>query len=195
MVISVDIDGVLVDREEYQLKKGVEWAKSHNLNADIVNPMAYNIHEIFGWSKDDFFEFWNVNLWDYAKIKPMNGVKEVIKKLKSEGHKIIINTSRWLSERSDEVGARMRAFVEEWFKENDIPYDELIFACGDKISAIKKYGADVHIEDNPSEAEPIMNIVPVIIFNAKYNEQMKNVKRAKSWNDVYNIISNLISNK
>jgi len=195
MVISIDIDGVLVDREEYQLRKGVEWAKSHNLSADIIDSGAYNVHEIFGWSKEDFYEFWNVNLWDYAKLKPMMGVRDVIKKLKDDGHKIIINTSRWMSERSDELGEKMRALIKLWFVENDIPYDELVFACGDKVSGIEKYSADIHIEDNPAEAKPIMNIIPVIIFNAKYNEQMKDVKRAKSWDDVYDIILGLTNNK
>lgn len=193
MNISIDIDGCLVDRESYQIQKAIAWAKQKGLNHEIINPSGYNVHEIFGWSKNDFLDFWNEFLWDYSKLPPIEQAKEVLTKLKADGHKIIINTSRWLSERNDEVGEKMRETVKNWFEKHKIPYDELVFACGDKISGVKKFEADVHIEDSQAEAKPIAKLVPVIIFHASYNENMsgENLMRAKSWNEVYKHINTL----
>ena len=193
MIISIDIDGVLVDREKYQLEKAIRYARKNKLNEKVVNQYAYNVDEMFGWSKDDFNKFWNEYLWDYAEQPPFEGAREILKKLRSDGHKIIINTSRWLSEQNTPYGEKMRKLVKDWFCKHNLPYDELEFACGDKIAVIKKHNADCHIEDNADEAEPIRKDIPVIIYTAKYNENYNgnNIYRANNWNDVYNNINTI----
>lgn len=197
MIISIDIDGVLVDREGYQNKKAIEYAKKHNLNSKILKPDEYNVHNIFGWDKSVFLDFWNEYLWDYAEHPPIKGVKEVLEKLKADGHKIVINTSRWLSERDDEVGTKMRETVRDWFEKYQLPFDQLVFACGDKVSVIDKEKADCHIEDSVDEAKPIAAKIPVIVFHATYNQSYndKNTYRAKTWQDVYEIIKKLEQNQ
>ena len=40
MIISIDIDGVLVDRENYQIEKAIEYAKNNNLNYKVLNQYA-----------------------------------------------------------------------------------------------------------------------------------------------------------
>ncbi len=190
MIISIDIDGVLVDRENYQVNKAIEFAKKNGLPFDVVDEKAYNVHNMFGWSREIFYKFWEEYLWDYATLPPIGGVKEVFKKLKADGHKLVINTSRWLSETGNPESEKMRATVKAWFEKHNLQFDELVFADGDKVSVIKKFKADIHIEDSPVEAKPIAELVPVIIFDAKYNEDFngKNISHAKTWNDVYALI-------
>ena len=115
MNISIDIDGVLVDRENYQTEKAVEFAKKNNINFHILKSDAYNVDEMFGWDKDNFKAFWDEYLWDYAKQPPFADVKVILSKLRADRHKIIINTSRWLSELENEIGKKMRKTVEDWF--------------------------------------------------------------------------------
>lgn len=190
MIISVDIDGVLVDREKYQLDKAMKYAKKNNLNYLIKDEKAYNVDGIFGWEKEEFIEFWNKYLFDYAKKAPIKDVRKILNKLKHDNHKIIINTSRWLTEKDDELGQKMKEIVKKWFKKHKIPYDELVFACGDKLKVIKEYNANIHIEDNPKEAEPIAENIPVIIYKAKYNDDYNdsNIYKVSNWKEIYSVI-------
>ena len=61
MNIGIDVDGVLVDMEKYQLKYGKKFFLSrHNIN--IKNPKAYDVQEIFlfDYRWNNFLSFsWN----------------------------------------------------------------------------------------------------------------------------------------
>jgi len=193
MNIGVDIDGVLIDRETYQFTKGAEYGKKWGLGK-IINPNAYDINEIFGWSKDQFSEFWREHLWDYSENSlPMKDADIYLQKLKSDGHKIIINTSRWLSERDDAQGEKMRQVVRDWFKKHRLVYDEIFFACGDKVAGVKKYSLDCHIEDNVPEALQVAEHTPVVLFHAGHNKgcNAKNILRANDWQHTYNNIGQI----
>ncbi len=190
MNISIDIDGVLVDRENYQIEKAVEFAKKNNINFHILKIDAYNVDEMFGWDKNNFKAFWDEYLWDYAKQPPLADVKAILSKLRADGHKIIINTSRWLSELENEIGKKMRKTVEDWFVKNDLPFDELVFARGDKLAVVESLCADCHIEDNPIEAIPIAEKIPVIMLDCEYNKNFcgENIFHAKDWEEIYKLL-------
>lgn len=78
---------------------------------------------------------------DYANSKPVDAVVSKIRQLKRDGWEVIIYSSRGqVSCKGNlrEIERRNRPVVESWLKENDVPYDELIFG---------KPIADLYVDD------------------------------------------------
>jgi capsule biosynthesis phosphatase len=78
----------------------------------------------------------------YADVKPIKSAVEKIKKLKENGHYIIIYTARHMKTCDGNVYkaiSKIGLITLEWLKEHDIPYDEIVFG---------KPWADIYIDDN-----------------------------------------------
>ncbi len=66
----------------------------------------------------------------YADVKPLPGAVEFIKKLKEDGHYVIILTARNMVTHNNNVGkviANQAPIVIDWLKRYDVPHDELHF--------------------------------------------------------------------
>ena len=77
----------------------------------------------------------------YSEVKPKEDVVKIIKKLKQDGHYIIIDTARHMASCNNNVGqviAKQGKVLLEWLDKNGIPYDEIHFG---------KPLADVYIDD------------------------------------------------
>ena len=196
MKIGIDIDGVLTDFEKWQLEVGSKFFVKYNKN--IVNPDGYDSDTVFNVTKEMDSEFWHDYLYDYAKNEPARKFAgEVIDKLKNKGYKIYIITSRYLTDRNDDLGKEMRNIVIEWLKENSINYDKIIFGPEDKFEICKENNISIMIEDKVENINNISKIIPVVCFNASYNKVCngKNIFRAYTWYDVYYQIINIINNE
>ena len=78
----------------------------------------------------------------YEKVRPLQGVVEFIQKRRSEGHQIILYTSRHMKSCDGNVGlvlAKQGKILFDWLKTNNIEYDEIYFG---------KPHADIYIDDN-----------------------------------------------
>lgn len=78
---------------------------------------------------------------DYASVKPLPRAVETLKKLKAQGHYIIIYTARRMRSQNGDVSRvieEVGKLTTSWLKDHDVPYDELIFG--------KPY-AHVYIDD------------------------------------------------
>ncbi len=86
-----------------------------------------------------------------------------------------------------------KEIVKKWLEKNNILYDNIIFSSEDKLEICIKNNIDVMIEDKVENIEKISNKIPVICFNAGYNEKCngKNIIRCYSWYDIYAKIKNL----
>lgn len=190
MRIGIDIDGVLTDIEQWQLDYGGKFFSK--INKSVVNKDGYEISEIFNISDDLDSEFWNEYLYEYVTKEPSRKfADEVIKKLKDDGNEIYIITARYLTDRDNEDGKRMRNIVVEWLKQQNIIYDEIVFAPEDKLKVCLENSIDVMIEDKVGNIEKISTKLPVICFHAGYNKHCKNdnIYRAYNWYDIYNLIN------
>ena len=188
MRIGIDIDGVMVNIEEFMLDYGSKYFIRQNVN--LVAPDGYDIHDIFDVSKEYEDEFWDKFIQIYLKKRPREFVGEVIRKLKSDGNKIFIITAR--STENKYISAKkMQEDTIAWLKEYNIDYDEIIFTS-DKVSACVDNHIDLMIEDSNSNIKAISEILPVIVFDAKYNKSAngRNIYRAYTWYDVYYQIHN-----
>ena len=190
MRIGIDIDGVLTDIEQWQLDCGGKFFSK--LNKSVVNKDGYEITEIFNVSDELDSQFWNEYLYEYVTKEPSRKyASEVIKKLKDSGNEIYIITARYLTDRNTEDGQRMRQIVIDWLKQQNIIYDEIIFAPEDKLQICLENNIDVMIEDKVANIEKISTRLPVICFHAGYNKHCKNdnIYRAYTWYDIYNLIN------
>lgn len=84
----------------------------------------------------------------------------------------------------------MRYIVENWLKENDIPYTDIIYSSKDKLDICIEKHIDIMIEDKLSTLSKIKKYIPVICFDAPYNKEIddNNLFRVFDLNEVLNII-------
>ena len=187
MRIGIDIDGVLTDIEQWQIDCGIKY-----FNKEVVNPEAYEISEIFGVSDELDSKFWKEYLYDYVTKEPSRKyASEVIQKLKNEGNEIYIVTARYLTDKDTDEGKQMRKIVFNWLKDQKIYYDKIVFSPEDKLKTCLDNNIAIMIEDKVENINNVSTKIPVICFNAGYNKicSGKNVYRAYSWYDIYNLIS------
>ena len=190
MNIGIDIDGVLTDIEQWQIDTASKfYYEKHNMT--IKNPKGYYSNQLFEMENEYDDEFWSTYFKDYSNnVEVRRYASEVIKKLKEDGNTIYIITARCgysyggkailTNEESNET-------VRKWLKKNDIYYDKLIFSPEDKLEICMQNNIDLMIEDKPENINRISTKIPVICFNAGYNEKCNgmNIIRCYSWYDIY----------
>ena len=94
MNIGIDLDGVLTNFNDFCMNYGTKYASEIG-NGRIINPKGYESIEIFSWSEQTDNDFWENYKAKYAiEEKPRPFAKEVIDKLKNDGHNIYIITAR-----------------------------------------------------------------------------------------------------
>lgn len=190
--IGIDVDGVLVDMERYQLKHGTEYfAKIHNKK--IINPVEYDIEEIFECTHEERERFWKKYIWAYCLKEPViRNAPEVISKLRQRGHKIFIITGRAHTTEENVTGMLFRWMLKYWLKKNHITYDDIVF-CSEKESSTEKYDAcidkkiDIMIDDKPQNLIALSKKIQVICYPAVWNKAINNESfiRVNNWNDIY----------
>jgi capsule biosynthesis phosphatase len=77
----------------------------------------------------------------YSQVQPVPGAVASLKRLKEEGHEIIIYTARNMKTQQGNTGkviANIGSTTMDWLKKHQVPYDEIIFG--------KPYG-DLYIDD------------------------------------------------
>lgn len=187
MRIGIDIDGVLTDIEQWQLDYGSK-VFFEQYKKSISNSNGYDIKEIFNVESRLDDEYWEKYLYEYAIKEPARKFSgEVTNKLKKDGNEIYIITARYLTDREDENGQKMRDIVINWLKEYNIYYDKIIFSPEEKLEICIENNIDLMIEDKVENINTISKEIPVICFDARYNQECKgrNIYRCYSWYDIY----------
>lgn len=196
MKIGIDIDGVLTDIEKWQLDYGSKFYYE-NYHKGIVNNKGYETDEIFDISHECDDLFWNKYFEEYSiNVEARKFAAEVISNLKNEGYKIYIITARgsFLDNSSVLTKKENDQIVKNWLSKNKIYYDQIIFSPEDKLNICINNKIDIMIEDKVDNINKISTKIPVICFNAGYNELCngKNIYRVYSWYDAYYTINNKI---
>ena len=130
----------------------------------------------------------------YTKfVEPKQDASDVLSSLRKKGHKIIIVTSRFGCEKQNAIGKERRQISEEWLKENNIEYDEIIYTGegNSKVPVVLNKNIDIFIDDSVKNLEEISKYIPVICFNESYNKNYINdkIKRCSSWKEILSLIS------
>lgn len=198
MRIGIDIDGVLVDIESFELDYFSKYYLEE-YNKVIKNPKGYGSYNIFKGSPIQDRKLWKEAIHLYIKEPPRRFASEVIKKLKDDGNEIYIITNRCanLSYVDDINKKQMQEIVIKWLDKYNFVYDKILFTHSNKLDICKKEKIDIMIEDKPSNINRISKLIPVLCFDALYNEECsgKNIYRVYSWYDIYTKIEKLKNSK
>lgn len=187
MRIGIDIDGVFTNLRQFHIDYGSKYCYDNNIDFTI-DLRHFDMASTFNITKEQEKDFWNKYLELYArevKIRPF--AKDVIDKLKEDGHEIHIITARWLADRDDEIGENMRNITKNWLYENEIKYDKLCFVKSSKLQYCIDNNIDIMIEDDAKNIDELSAKIPVICYDSEYNRECEsnNIIRCYGWYDIY----------
>ena len=193
MRIGIDIDGVLTDVEQFTIDYETKFCYENNLTYKI-KPNEYDDSKAFCISEENSEKFWNKYIKYYAtEYRARDFASEVIRKLKEDGHEIYIVTARNEWGLTGEDYGKMKEFVREWLKKNDIYYDKILHTEETNLTYCVGNYIDIMIEDKPENVKEISAKMPVLCYNCNYNADIKgkNITRVYSWYDIYNKINQM----
>lgn len=122
----------------------------------------------------------------------IKGAKEYIKKLKKDGHTIVIITGRDNGEYTDPYG-----MTKKWLNEKEIIYDKLILTDAYKNNKHAKTekcfenNIDIMIDDSIRNCRDcIENNITTLLMDTPYNRTEKDIIRVNNWKEIYEFITN-----
>ncbi len=177
MRIGIDIDGVLTDIEQWQFDY-ISKYYFEEYGKTISNPRGFFTNEIYNSTFEEDNNVWEITMKEYVKEPPRKFANEIIKKLKDKGNEIYIITARCVG-LSNLDKYQMEIIVKDWLKKYNIYYDKIIFSPEDKLEICLENKIDIMIDDSPINVTKISKKLPVICFNALYNEHCKRKKYYK----------------
>ena len=190
MKIGIDVDNVISNFNEVLLKEFINHDKELG-NSGIPNNDNYITRGMFSWPDGEARKFYLSNIERVAKsLKPIDGAKEYIDKLKKDGHSIYIITGRDNGEYSNPY-----YMTKEWLAKFNIYYDKLILT-----EAYKNYkhaktekcienDIDIMIDDSVNICiDCIENGIQALLMDTPYN-QKTDIPRLYNWAEIYRYIS------
>lgn len=194
MRIGIDIDGVLTDIERFMIDYGTKFCFDNNIKESITLG-EYDDTKMFNCNEEEVIGFWRSYVIDYFQNYEVRDLaKEILDKLKEEGHEIYIITARNDYGVPPEYIGKIGEITKNWLDKNQIPYDKLIFTEGSKLPYCVGNYIDVMVEDSPDNIKEISSKVPVLCYNNYWNHKIsenKNITRVYSWYQVYEKLKNM----
>lgn len=191
ITIGIDLDDTISSSNEMFIKYAKLYNKEKKINFKI-DETQWDLDKSFGWNDNNYKEFCKQylrTLLNEAETK--YNAAEKINKLKNEGYKIIIITSRNEKELND-----MYSFTEKWLKNHNINYDKLIINSLQKEEECLKNKVNIFIDDNMKNCINVYKKlqIPVFLFDGLYNTNDKyfNIERVYSWDEIYLKIKNIV---
>ncbi len=188
MRIGVDIDGVLNDIGEWHYSCGYKFCIENDINRGF-DPAKYMIEEQFFLTDKENNQFWKEYIFDLMVSIPTRPyASQVIHELRELGHEIVILTARDNRYLTNQYANTMDFYVEQWLTKNGIEYDQILSGSGNKKDKCLRNNIDIMIEDKKSNVEQISKYIPVLCFDAPYNQEIenKNITRVYSWYQILN---------
>ncbi len=188
MNIGIDIDDTINRLSDILPKYAEKFNKENNIDYDIKYN-EWDFDKAFGWNNEDSEKFlckYIGECFKNVKIKPY--AKKYINKLKADGNKIFIITSR-----SENHCKDVYSVCENWLNKHEIKFDKLEIGWHDKTEPCKNNKIDIFIDDNLEVCNNIrknLNI-PILLFDSVYNKNDETFNRVFEWKEVYNEIKKI----
>lgn len=179
MKIGIDIDDTITNSWEY-LKP--IYQKEFNITiSDNALPYYNAIKEVAS-----FEQFANImKKYENSKndIPIKEDVKEILIKLKQQGHQIIFITARGKTYNNP------YQFTKDYLDKYNIPYDKIVIDSWDKSITCKEEKIDLFIDDSPKHCKEVFDIgIDVLMMETKYNQEYNEFTHVKNWDEVYEYI-------
>lgn len=195
MRIGIDIDNVISNFNEALLNEYINHDKELR-NTGIVNKDAdYVRRGMFDWTEEEEYNFYKDNIERIARnLEVIDGAKEYIDKLKSDGHYICIITGRANDDYKDPFN-----MTKEWLNKHDIYYDKLILTdVRNKYSKAEKClenNIDVMLDDSVRICKSCIEYnIKAFLMDTPYN-RFADLTRIYNWKEFYDVISNMPKKK
>ena len=191
MNIGIDIDGVLLDTEDWFRSYAHIYDLDHK-NSGIVNPQEFLFQRQFDWDDDTVAEYirtYGIKSMEQAPLKACARV--VLDRLREAGHKLIIITARgkW---GQDEL------LVTKQFLDNlGFEFDKVYLNIMDKATICKQENIDYMIDDSPYNVHTLReNGIKTLYFRDVNREKITedNVFEVNSWGEILRFINNVNKN-
>ena len=182
MIIGIDIDDVITDTSELMKVYAKKHFKSDDI--DLINRILHGKRE--SDRIDSFYRKYLPEMMRNYKIK--DNVKEVIDRLRLDGNKIIIITTRGLTK-----GLSQMKITKEYFKRHKIEVDKIIFKEREKVGACIKHKLDIMIDDSVFVLEKLNGTnTKQLLFSSISNKNYKhNFAKVSNWLELEQYITNL----
>lgn len=189
MKIAFNVDGVLIDKNKFQYKYGIEYFRR---NPGFVNESSYQFRDMFHCGMKEQDDFWKKNMGKYY-LKNNNEVGSdiIIKKLKDEGHEIyIIANGKYINAKGVK-GDIYRLLLKHWLNSHDIPYNSILYCetIEEKEKVCKDLGIDAIVEDQIHDAIVLSENSNVLMYERPYNIGFMNIDRVNNFYDVYDYLN------
>lgn len=138
------------------------------------------------WTPEQTDLFWKkyfINM--LTKAIPKTYAPEIVQKIKQEGNKVIIITSRYEVVQRKNI---IEDYTKQWLKKNDIPYDELIMNAQNKLEVAAKAKVDLFIDDSISHCTKMQEgKIKALLYTTIMNQSLDvpELERVYSWPQIY----------
>jgi len=174
MRIGIDLDDTICKTTEIIHNRIDQFASKHRLNPlDVMNDE---------YLKQEFFDEYLEDIYTNVEVK--KNVVDVLRRLRSKGHKIYIITAR--NNISSKNVTDVEKLTLDWLKKNNIEIDEIIIsAFGDgKASACRTHKIDLMIEDNPYNFRIISQTGTTCLLFDDHGRYVMKDHYMSTWNDI-----------
>ena len=188
--IYIDFDGVILDSQR-NINFYADYWSTFQLKKSKLNDEDLEQECCFGWTKEEKTRFFDEC---YEKISKESsfivGAKEILEKLKEEGHELFLVTAR------GQYGEKEIAVAEDKLANLGVNFNQKCWGSIDKVKVCKELGINVMIDDNPKNVEQFIgeNQIAVLYFKDNFarNVDVKNSILVDSWMDIYQEIKKLV---
>lgn len=194
MNIGIDIDNTITEVQEELNNAAYEYAirlgkniKNDTSSFEDIKNNGDTYKKKFQFSYEELKYFLkNIQEEITNRAKPRENAVETIKKLREEGHKIIIITAR-----DSEFHDDPYLLTKNWLDKNNIEYDKLIVNAREKGTVCKKEKIDVFIDDQLNNCLEVLKegIKVVRIANEIYANE--DIVSLNNWTKIYEYIGRL----
>lgn len=139
------------------------------------------------WTQEQINLFWEkyfINMLTKSMTKTY--APEVVQKMKQDGNRIIIITSRYEVIPGEKL---VEKHSKQWLEKNQIPYDEFIMNAQDKLVVAQKANVDLFIDDSIDHCKRMQEgKIKALLFTTSMNQALEipELERVYSWIQVYN---------
>lgn len=193
MRICFDLDDVLCDTYSQIMDSSADYhinvLKRKLIARKIQNAKGdyFYFAKALGWGEKEVEAFFHESYPKFLEFCEPN--LEAIYKLQEihqKGHQIII-----LSAREERKENTVVSLTHSWLNANDIPYDNLIIGCKNKLSVLKKIKSDIFIDDTFENCYKVSCLTNTKVYHyiCEYNKNMniqynKKIQPINSLNEI-----------
>ena len=186
MNIAIDIDDTITNTYETLLPMV---AIHYGLNIDQLfkkKPSYKSIEKMM----TDYKSFARENYSRIAKMVPVKkDAAEIIRKLKDEGHRIIIVTARNNAGFGDPYQT-----CADYLTANDIPFDKLIVNVSNKAKECVLENVDLFIDDDTMNCKAVKRRgIPTLQMKTIFSKGSKEIRSVNNWKEIYKIVQEMYS--